>query len=144
MASGPSESYVSQMTKGRFRAFFVLGPLLFSSIVPLLVFGVALDQWGSNVIWGSVFGLGWCLAAFAFGNGPLSSISGFIWGWFVLLPLYSLSGCLWGRLAEKGRNCAVVALLLSFLIAVPAKTILAWEQHGVHLPDYSLHLATVR
>ena len=56
------------MTEHQFRTYFVLGPLLFSSIVPSLIFGMAFNQWGSNVVWGSVFGLGWCLAAFASGT----------------------------------------------------------------------------
>ncbi len=133
------------MTRGQFRAFFVLGPLLFSSIVPSLIFGVAVGQWGSNVVWGSVFGLGWCLAAFASGtvvHDSFSTTIGLIWGWLILVPLYFASGWLWGRLTDGGRKIAAAALLLSFLVAVPAKTIMAWDESGLHLPDYSLHLAT--
>ena len=133
------------MTQRQFRTLFVLGPLLFSSMVPSLVFGVLAGQWGSNVIWGSVFGLGWCLAAFASGNITHDSFStnlGLIWGWVVLVPLYLASGWLWARLATRGRKVAVAALLLSFLVAVPAKTIMEWDELGIHLPDYSLHLAT--
>lgn len=131
------------MTEGQFRALFVFGPLLFSSIMPSLIFGLLLDQWGSNIIWGSVLGLGWCLAAFASGSlvhDTVSTIVGFLWGWLVLLPLYFFSGRLWSRLSAKGRSRAVVALLFSSLIIVPADTIMAWDQEGVHLPDYTLHL----
>ena len=133
------------MTQREFRAYFVLGPLLFSSMVPSLIFGIALGQWGSNVIWGSVFGLGWCLAAFASGtveHDIASTTIGLLWGWFVLIPLYFVSGWLWRRLSDHGRKRAVAGLMVSLLIAVPAKTIIAWDQHGFHLPDYSLHLAT--
>ena len=133
------------MTERQFRTYFVLGPLLFSSIVPSLIFGMAFNQWGSNVVWGSVFGLGWCLADFASGtvvHDTLSTTIGLVWGWFVLLPLYFASGSLWRRVSEKGRRRAISGLLVSLLIAVPAKTIMAWDQHGLHLPDYSLHLAT--
>lgn len=133
------------MTQREFRAYFVLGALLFSSIVPSLIFGIAVGQWGSNVIWGSVFGLGWCLAAFASGtvvHDTISSAIGLVWGWFVLIPLYFASGWLWRRLSDKGRRRATAGLLVSLLIAMPAKTVMAWDQHGFHLPDYSLHLAT--
>ncbi len=133
------------MTERQFRIYGVIGPLVFSSIVPSLVFGAALNQWGSNVVWGSVFGLGWCLAAFASGtvvHDTLTTTIGLVWGWFVLVPLYFASGWLWRQLSEKGRRRALAALLASFLFAIPAKTIMAWDQHGFHLPDYSLHLAT--
>ena len=133
------------MTRRTFRAYFVLGPLLFSSIVPSLIFGIALGEWGSNVIWGSFFGIGWCLAAFASGtvlHDSLSTTVGLLWGWFALIPLYLASGWLWEQLSEKGRRRAIAGLLVSLLIAVPARTITAWDQHGFHLPDYLLHLAT--
>ena len=116
------------MTEHQFRTYFVLGPLLFSSIVPSLIFGMAFNQWGSNVVWGSVFGLGWCLADFASGtvvHDTLSTTIGLVWGWFVLLPLYFASGSLWRRVSEKGRRRAISGLLVSLLIAVPAKTIMA-------------------
>lgn len=133
------------MTEREFQTYFVLGPLLFSSIVPSLIFGIAVDQWGSNPIWGSVFGLGWCLAAFASGtvvHDTLSTSLGLAWGWFVLAPLYFASGWLWRRLGNKGRRRAIAGLLVSLLMAVPANTIMAWDRNGFHLPDYSLHLAT--
>ena len=133
------------MTQAQFRTLFVLGPLLFSSIVPTLVYGVLVDQWGSNIVWGSLFGVGWCLAAFASGNivhDGFSTTVGLLWGWLVLVPLYFASGWLWVRLSESGRKIAIAALLLSFLLAVPAKTIMGWDELGIHLPDYSLHLAT--
>lgn len=133
------------MTRSKFQAAFVVGPLLFSSILPSLFFGVFIGQWGSNLIWGSVFGLGWCLAAFASGNivhDSFSTTVGLLWGWLILVPLYFSSGRLWGKLSDSGRKAAIAGLLLSFLVAVPAKTIMGWDELGIHLPDYSLHLAT--
>jgi hypothetical protein len=132
------------MTRSKFQTIFVVGPLLFSSIFPPLFFGVLLGDWGSNIIWGSVFGLGWCLAAFASGNivhDGFSTTVGLLWGWLILVPLYFASGWLWARLADGGRKVAIAVLLLSFLVAVPAKTIMGWDERGIHLPDYSLHLA---
>lgn len=133
------------MTRGQFQTAFVVGPLLFSSILPTLIFGVLIGQCGSNIIWGSVFGLGWCLAAFASGHifhDSFSTAIGILWGWSILVPLYFTSGWLWNRLADAGRKVAIAALLLSFLIAAPSKTIMGWDARGIHLPDYSLHLAT--
>lgn len=136
---------LTRMTQAQFRTLFVLGPLLSSSIVPSLFFGMLAGQWGSNVIWGSLFGLGWCLSAFATGglvHDSFSTTIGLIWGWLVLVPLYFASGWLWRTLTRVGRKVAVVVLLLSFLVAVPAKTIMGWDERGLHLPDYSLHLAS--
>ena len=133
------------MTQAEFRLLFVVGPLLFASIVPSLLFGALLGQWGSNLIWGSLFGLGWCLAAFASGNIVHDSFStnvGLIWGWVVLIPLFFASGWLWRNLDDSKRRAAVFILLLSFLVDVPAKILMSWDQHGVHFPDYTLHVAT--
>ena len=132
------------MSQVQFRTIFVIGPLLFSSIIPSLIFGMVVGQWGSNIIWGSVFGLGWCLSAFASGGLVHNSVSaaiGLAWGWLILVPLYFASGWLWRTLEPGKRRMTTAVLLLSFLVAVPADTIMAWDQSGIHLPDYSMHLA---
>jgi hypothetical protein len=136
--------YVCHVTRKQFQAAFVAGPLLFSSILPTLLFGALIGEWGSNILWGSVFGLGWCLAAFASGNivhDSFSTTVGLLWGWLVLVPLYFASGWLWTKLDRKGRTIAIAFLLVSFLFAVPSETMMGWDQRGMHLPDYSLHLA---
>ena len=141
----PKDQTVFGMTQTQFRTVFVVGPLLSASIVPSLLFGIIAGQWGSNLIWGSLFGLGWCLAAFASGNIVHDSFStnvGVVWGWLALVPLYYWSGWLWRTLDDRKRRAAVALLLLSFLLVVPAKTLMNWEEHGLHFPDYSLHLAT--
>ena len=116
-----------------FRFLFIVGPLL-----------VAFVQWGSNLIWGSVFGLGWCLSAFATGGLVHNSTAmwvGLAWGWLVLIPLSWLSARLWHWLAPTRRKLAVTLLFTSFLINVPAEGMMAFDEYGVHLPDYGLHLA---
>ena len=131
------------MTEPRFRALFVFGPLLLSSIVPTLFFGLLLGEWGSNLLWGSYFGLGWCLAAFASGNllhDGFSTAVGFVWGWLALVPLYVAAGALWRKLAGRGRRTALLLLGLSSLASLPASRMMELEGHGVHLPDYGTHL----
>ena len=133
------------MRQLHFRLLFVLGPLLMCSLVPSLMFGMINGQWGSNIIWGSYFGIGWCLAATATGglvHNNTAAFFGIAYGWFALIPLYLASGWLWRRLGKRGHWTAAVILMLSFLPMVPADTMMGWEgADGSHLPDYSLHLA---
>lgn len=136
---------MADFSKARFRALFVAVPLLACSVVPILIFGPLADQWGTNLIWGSYFGLGWCISAFWSGNivhDRLSTAVGLIWGWLALVPLYFAAGWLWERLSLRGRRAAVGALAISALVIVPAKTMLRLDQVGIHLPDYITHLAT--
>lgn len=133
------------LSKARFRALFVVIPLFTSSVVPTMIFGLAADQWGTNLLWGSYFGLGWCLAALWSGNvvhDHLSTALGLIWGWLALIPLYFASGWLWVRTTVRVRKIAVGALGLSAVLMVPAKAVMDLDQRGVHLPDYASHLAT--
>ncbi|MHA6719137.1 hypothetical protein ACX40Y_06750 [Sphingomonas sp. RS6] len=133
------------LSKARFRALFVAIPLLASSIVPTMIFGLVADQWGTNLLWGSYFGLGWCLSAFWTGgifNDHLSTAVGLIWGWLALMPLYFAAGWLWERTTANARRIAVGALLVSAVLMVPAKAVMDLDQRGIHLPDYASHLAT--
>lgn len=133
------------LSKARFRLLFVLAPLLVCSIIPTLIFGLLVGQWGTNLLWGSYFGLGWCLSAFWSGNvvhDRFSTAAGLIWGWLALVPLYFAAGWLWEQASERGRKIAVAALGISTLLIVPAKTMMRLDQLGVHLPDYATHLAT--
>jgi hypothetical protein len=133
------------LSKARFRALFVILPLLVCSIIPNIIFGLLAGQWGTNLIWGSYFGLGWCISAFWSGNivhDRFSTAIGFFWGWLSLVPLYFAAGWLWERLSQSGRRVAVNALAVSALIMVPAKTMLHFDELGIHLPDYATHLNT--
>jgi hypothetical protein len=135
---------MNNTSKAEFRALFTVVPLLVCSIMPSIIFGILLGEWGSNIVWGSYFGLGWCLSAFWSGgvvHNDFSSAVGFIWGWLALLPLYFTAGWLWERLSLKGRRVAVGALAVSALLIVPARTMLRIDQLGIHLPDYTTHVA---
>ena len=128
-----------------FRTLFVFGPLVMCSIVPSVLFGIIFNEWGSNLIWGSVFGIGWCLSAFWSGNlvhDDFSTNVGLVWGWLLLLPLYFGSGWLWDASSERRRRIAALLLLTSFLFDLPASTIMELDKAGMHFPDYTVHLAT--
>ena len=140
---GHSGGYDPAHDRAAFPRLFVFGPLLLSSILPTLFFGLLLGQWGSNLLWGSYFGLGWCLAAFASGNilhDGFSTAVGFAWGWLALVPLYVAAGALWRSLADRGRRTALLLLGLSSLASLPAGRMMELEGYGVHLPDYGTHL----
>jgi hypothetical protein len=131
--------------RGTFRALFVAGPFLMCSLVPSVVFGIIYDEWGSNIIWGSIFGLGWCLSAFWSGNivhDNLSSTVGLLWAWLMPLPLFFASGWLWTVSSTRGRTVAVRVLAASFLLNLPASAMMGLDSAGIHLPDYTTHLAT--
>jgi hypothetical protein len=118
-------------------------PLLSCSVLPTIIFGVTQNQWGSNLIWGSYFGLGWCLSAFWSGglvHDRFSTTIGLVWSWLALVPLYLVAGKFWDRSSAQGRRTAVWLLAVSVLPMVPARTLLALDDYGIHLPDYGLHL----
>jgi len=132
------------VTKGIFRLCHVALPMIMCSALPTLLFGLWLGQWGSNVIWGSYFGLGWCLSAFWTGgilHDRVSTAIGMAWGWLAAIPLYLASEWLWDRLTDRGRRRALLILLTSGLPMVPAKVLMDWNDAGFHLPDYTLHMA---
>ncbi|MCW4461563.1 hypothetical protein OK349_07575 [Sphingomonas sp. BT-65] len=132
------------MSKAQFSLVFVLLPFLACSILPSLLFGVLFGEWGSNLIWGSYFGLGWCVAAF-WSGGLVHDLSaariGIAWSWLALLPLYPLAGLLWEKTSVRGRNVALATLGLSALLSVPARAVMYLEECGIHIPDYTLHMA---
>jgi hypothetical protein len=132
------------LTQGQFRTLFVLGPTLACTIAPTLVFGLSLGQWGSNLIWGSVFGIGWCLAAFATGglfyNHTAENI-GLAWAWIVVAALFFLSGLIWRHSNDRQRKMVALVIALSLLVDVPGKVMLRLDQAHIHLPDFAMHLA---
>jgi len=140
-----SDQIVRQLVKSKpkFRLVFVVVPFVACGIVPTIIFGIMLNQWGSNLLWGSYFGLGWCLMAFWSGglvHCRISTDVGLLWGWLALVPLYFFASWLWERTSEHGRKLAVLLLAVSTLPMVPAKVLMGLDEHGIHLPDYNLHL----
>jgi hypothetical protein len=130
------------MRQSTFRIAFVLGPFLMCSIVPSILFGFLLNQWGTNLIWGSVFGIGFCvtLASESLSRPGFVAILGLLWAWSVPVALFVASGWLWKTLSERGRIIALGVLALTFLPIVPADIILNWEARHFHLPDFNLYL----
>ncbi|MBJ6123509.1 hypothetical protein [Sphingomonas mollis] len=131
--------------KARFCAVFQVVPLISCSIFPTMMFEVLAGQWGTNLVWESYFGLGWCLSAFwseDIMHDQFSTATGLIWGWPALMPLYVTAGWLWKRLSQIGRRVAAKALAVSVLFMVPAKAMPHFDELGIHLPDYSIHLTT--
>lgn len=131
------------MNELHFRLAFVLGPFMFSSLIPTAVYGSLIGEWGTNLCWGSVFGLGWCLAAFATGSlvhDPASTVVGLACGWLLVPVLLHLaSGWLWRKTDRRGRRIALGTLSASLALAVPSHVVMGWDAAGVHLPDYTFH-----
>src|SRR5829696_2656239 len=105
-----------------FQVAWTVGPLLASSALPSILFGVLLGQWGSNLVWGSVYGFGWCMAAFA--EGSLRDLhvawAGLLWAWTMPLLFLFASGWLWSRLTERGQRRELIGLAASPLSGVVA------------------------
>ncbi len=128
------------MTKCAFQFSFMVGPIVLGFVIPL-----ALGF--SNLIWGSVFGIGLCLGAFADGGLFLDSRGhwgriGFFFDLFTPLIIFLTSGWLWSTLTERNRKNAIIVLGVSFFVVAPITTIGWLGEHGIHLPDLALHLAS--
>lgn len=127
-------------TKRAFQFWFMVAPVVFGFLIPLSL-GL------SNLVWGSVFGIGLCLGAFA--DGGLFLDSRDHWGriglYFDLCTpvlIFLLSGWLWSGVTERGRKYAILALCGSFLTVVPITTVGWLGEQGIHLPDLALHLVS--
>lgn len=86
------------MTQASFRTLGVAVPWAMCTIVPSILFGVLLGQWGTNLIWGHVFGFGWFLTQSYFGPDGWRTAAGIgvlVWPPIVLLSLYWISGLVW-------------------------------------------------
>jgi len=128
-----------------FRIWFVLGTFLSVGYLPTMIYGVLLGQWGTNLVWGSVYGLGWCLAAYAF-EGQVGWILGIGLIWSALIvpaTLYFGSGWLWQACNGTARRIVIIALFLTLAADIPASAILWLDQYLAHLPDLMLHVATL-
>lgn len=113
------------------------------TIVPTLLFGVLLDQWGTNLIWGHIFGFGWFAARSHFGPQGWRTAAGigfFVWPPIVLLTLFQISGLSWRSENRRWRRSFIALLILSCLPILPAQTI-GQLYSGVRIPvDFNLLL----
>ncbi len=128
------------MTKRSFQLLFMVGPVVFGFLIPLYL-GL------SNLIWGSILGIGLCLGAFADGGLFLDSRDhwgriGFFFDLLTPVLIFLLSGWLWSVLSVRGRNYSVIALCGSFIAVAPIMAFQWLADRGIHLPDLSLHLAS--
>ena len=114
---------VEAMSQRNFRLVAVGLPYVSCTMIPTIVFALFLGQWGTNLIWGHIFGFGWFLAQSYFGPAHweiAASIGILVWPPIVLIVLWVLAGRAW-----QSRHRAVFLLLtaLSALPIVPARTI---------------------
>lgn len=134
-----------QISQHTFVTCLTLGPTLSASMLPTLLFGLTLGEWGSNLIWGSYFGLGWCLSALWSGSIVHDSFStwvGFAWGWLAIIPLALISSRLWRVLNARRRRRVLIAVGASLVLCMPSSLMLSLDGSGVHLPDYTTHMVT--
>ena len=96
-------------------------------VLPSVIFGILLGQWGSNLIWGHVFGFGWWLAQTSLGKEHwrlAADLGIFVWVPIVLVGLLALSNWLWRRGGADAQRKYLMILCLSCLPIAPAKAML--------------------
>lgn len=137
--------YAERVNRSTFVAIAVGVPILICTVVPLLLFGVLLGQWGTNLIWGVVFGFGWWVAQSI--GGPehwrlAASIGLFLWLPLVLWGLSLVAGAVWRSENQRRRGLFLLLLAASCLPLVPAETAMALYSGGRVPPDFNLLMAS--
>ena len=133
------------MKRSTFVATAVGAPFLVCTIVPLLLFGTLLGQWGTNLIWGLVFGFGWWVAQSI--GGPdhwraAATIGLFVWPPLVLWGLSLVARAIWRSGSEQRRRLFLILLAVSCLPLVPAETAMALYAKALVPPDFNLLMAS--
>src|ERR1044072_3177872 len=101
-------------------------PYLMCTIVPTVIFGLILGQWGTNLIWGHVFGFGWFVAQSYYGAEhwrTAVNIGILAWPPLVLLALWLVSGIAWRSQSQRLRIGLCWGLALLSVPIVPARTV---------------------
>ncbi len=135
---------IGDISRPAFRVWFTLATFLSLGIIPTMLYTILLDQWGSNPVWGSIYGIGWCLATEYYEIlGPTWVMGiGVIWALLMMPGLCLTSGWLWDALSVRGRKRAFLLLLATLCVMLPGQMMLdIWQ--FVHLPDLQTHFATV-
>jgi hypothetical protein len=117
------------MTQGYFRAIGVAVPWAMCTIIPSLLFWLLLGQWGTNLVWGHVFGFGWFVAQSYCGPEQwrtAAAIGVFLWPPAVLIALFWISGLAWRSKNERWKRRFLSLVAISCLPVVPAQTIEAF------------------
>jgi len=120
-------------------------PLLACTVVPLLVFGVLYGQWGTNLIWGLIFGFGWWVAQSFLSPEhwrAAASIGLFIWLPIVCSGLFLLSRAIWDTGDQRRRRMLMWLLVISSLPIVPADTALSLYADARVPPDFNVLVAS--
>lgn len=137
--------YARRVNRATFVATAVGVPFLSCTVVPQLLFGVVLHQWGTNLLWGLVFGFGWWIAQSI--GGPehwhlAANIGLFLWLPLVLWGLSLAAGAAWRTESKQRRRLFVVLLAASCLPLVPAETAMALYSSARVPPDLNLLIAS--
>jgi hypothetical protein len=144
MIEASTSIMTASMSQRSFRLISAGIPYLSCTIIPMLVFGPLLGQWGTNLIWGHAFGFGWFLAQSYFGPEHwriAASIGIFVWPPIVLAVLWALSGRVWrsGRRALRYGFLSLIAI--SALPIGPAQTIEQFYVERAGIPaDFNILL----
>ena len=129
------------MKERTFRAVIVAIPCLAFSLIPTAIFGVAMGEWGSNLIWGRVFGFGWFLSQSLLGPMHWKSVSAaigvFVWPPLVAYALFLTSGVLYRQSNRTVRNFCLIIVLLTAAVIAPAHVIEAGWKPGSVPADFN-------
>lgn len=133
------------MTAKLFKTLIVVTPWLACTILPSIIFGTLLGQWGTNLIWGHIFGFGWFIAQSYYGAEHYQiaeAIGLLVWPPLILITLFWISGAIWRAEDTRWRRRALLMIALSCLPMVPAKTILPVYTGGGVPADFNVLLTS--
>jgi hypothetical protein len=116
-------------------------PYLICTIIPSAVFGLLYGQWGTNIIWGVIFGFGWWVAQSI--GGPehwrvAAAIGVLVWVPIVLGGLFLLSRFIWKSGSDRTRQLFLLALAVSCLPILPAETAMSLYADARVPPDFNV------
>ena len=130
------------------RTFILAGvgiPFLACSVIPDLIIAPFSGQWGTNLIWGLVFGFGWWVAQSTLGIEHWRTASGIgflVWPPMVLGGLYLLSGLVWRLGDDRRRKVFLWLLAVSCLPIVSANTAMSLYSNAKVPPDFNYLMAS--
>ena len=130
------------------RTFVIAGvAILFLafSVIPDLVIAPFFGQWGTNLLWGLIFGFGWWVAQSTLGIEhwrAAADIGLFVWPPIVLVGLYLVSRLVWHIADNRGRRAFLILLAVSCLAIVPAKTAMSLYSTASVPPDFNYLMAS--
>jgi uncharacterized membrane protein YedE/YeeE len=133
------------MNRRTFVAAGVAIPFLACSIIPDLIISPVSGQWGTNLLWGLIFGFGWWVAQSALGIEHWRAAAGiglFVWPAIVLAGMYLITRLVWRLGEDRGRRVFLWLLGVSCLAIVPADTAMSIFSNAAVPPDFNYLLAS--